>query len=500
MYNARPCFLTFSIMNGILDPQNSTDFQSPTEQFPPPSAEMQQDITSHIQTDVVTNKPSVAVVVPESLSKRFGDIAQHVRGRLEESLLRQAIGDWKALQGKMIRSFAAKKSSPSTVFDTETFLSDALRIIEEALESHGVANVTATDATSAQVTLSLNPRAAADLSTPRMLMKLLQIIQRVHQLTYEAEGQRATYNARLVTFQSERDDLQARYDRTPDGGHVNGPIRRDLELQISRLDTQIVDVKNSLARLDRRDMDDILAIGRILNVPYLPQRLPEVANAFIESVRSVPTVASRVSPKELDKLTGNPTLTFSVDLPKRAAEPSLQPIREVRLPPGARDRKPTPRSTPAARPSLTPELRPKEVLYINVPGLGRVRARMYTGSPDALQALADGLKPGQMAVAIGRQMSSSESLRNTALRLAKQYIHDNPGVYAQVYELQSGIPIRDGCVCTVEDYGDIIFAKFDGVPVGAFDLSGHPLSENDLRLYLAALKQQNPSTSPSSAT
>ncbi len=437
-----------------------------------------------LMTPEVFNRPSVTVSIPDQLQAKLVGVSDHIRNSLEETLLDQAVQNWSALQATMVQSFGELHTVGPQRFPLENFLQDALEIIGMALRSHSMANVASADATSAQVSLGLNPRATENLSTPRMMMKLLQIIEKISNVTLEEANQRKLYVAKIDGIKRDQVQLEAKLIMIPADTVENRAIRSSLELDISRMSPQITATEDQIAKLDKRVADIAVAAGKILNVHYQPENLSATVDGFIQAVRDVPTVASRVSPKELSKLSGNPSLSFAVELPKvKKAEAVSLETSTVR-PPAAVKKAPV--RTQAKR---REEVLPKGARLlgtIRLPSSG-MRVRVYSGSANALEQVVAGLRPGTQVAAYippAAQNGPEFDERKEAAGLAAvEYAKGNIELFATRYEKHTGteLPLKSqGYVQIFPTSGPVFY--LNDFPVGVFDEDGVLLPEEELFL------------------
>ncbi|MCX6733954.1 MAG: hypothetical protein NTX63_04015 [Candidatus Peregrinibacteria bacterium] len=459
-----------------------------------------------LMTPDVFNRPSVTVSIPDQLRTRLTGVSDHIRTSLEETLLDQAVQNWSALQATIVQSFGELNTVGPQRFPLENFLQDALEIIGMALRSHSMANVASADVSSAQVSLGLNPRATENLSTPRMMMKLLQIIEKINSVTLEEANQRKLYVARIESIKRDRIQSEEKLRTTPADTVENRAIRAALELDISRMGPQIAATEDQIAKLDKRVADIAVAAGKILNVHYQPENLSATVDGFIQAVRDVPTVASKVSPKELSKLSGNPSLSFTVELPKVEKAEVVSLEAPTIRPPAAAKKAPvrsTPRRTPTRSPAFTSpftfaadqvEALPEGARLlgtIKLPSSG-MRVRVYSGSANALEQVVAGLSSGVHVVTYippaAQNSPESDEQKMAAANVATEYARDNIELFATRYEQYTGtdLPLESrGHVKIFSSGGSVL--HLNDFPVGLFDEKGAPLPEKDLVDYLRLL-------------
>lgn len=453
-----------------------------------------------------SNRPTVTVSISNQLQPKLAGVSEHIRDSLETTLLERAIEDWCALQTSLVQSFGELNTVGPQRFPLENFLRDALESVSAALRSHSMANVASADDSVAQVSLGLNPQATENLSSPRMMMKLLQIIEKVYGITLEEANQRKVYVAKIESIERDKAQLQKKLLTVPADTVENRAIRSALELDILRMDPQVVAVQGQINKLDRRVSDIAIATGRILNVHYQPEKLAETFEGFIQAVRDVPTVASKVSPKELSKLSGNPSLSFTIELPKVEKVEAIQSETPVVRPPVAAKKAsvhPSRRSeAPAARAlPYTFASRERDLLPNGARSLGIVRlpsgksVQIITGKLKALEQVVAGLRPGTPFAAyvpsasdIGTAVSKADLEKDIVASGIVKYIENNRDLYAGRYEKLTGtqLPAQSrGVLETYESGGPIFF--LNDFPVGMFDFDGTPLPEENLVEFLALL-------------
>lgn len=460
---------------------------------------------AQLTTPEVFNRPSVTVAIPDPLKSKLGGVSDHIRNSLEETLLNQAIQNWSALQATMVQSFGELNTVGPQRFPLEHFLRDALEIIGMALRSHSMANVASADTSSAQVSLGLNPRATENLSTPRMMMKMLQIIEKISNVTREEAEQRKLYVAKIESIRRDKIQFGEKLRITPADTVENRAIRSGLELDISRMGPQITAIEDQITKLDKRVADIAVAVGKILNVHYQPENLSATVDGFIQAVRDVPTVASKVSPKELSKLSGNPSLSFAVELPKVEKVESAQSEASTVRPPVSAKKAPvrsTPRRTPARTPAVTSpftfaadrvEALPEGARLLGAITLpSGMRVRVYSGNPEALEQVVAGLSSGVHVVTYvppaAQASSESDERKMAAANVATEYVRENIELYATRYEEYTGteLPLESrGHVKIFSSGGSVLY--LNDFPVGMFDENGAPLPEKDLVDYLRLL-------------
>lgn len=441
-----------------------------------------------LMTPNVFNRPSVAVSIPDQLQSRLSGVSDHIRTSLEETLLDQAVQNWSALQATMVQSFGELNAVGPQRFPLEYFLRDALEIIGMALRSHSMAHVASADATSAQVSLGLNPRATENLSAPRMMMKLLQIIEKISNVNPEEANQRKLYVAKIDGIKRDQVQLEAKLKMIPADTVENRAIRSALELDISRMGPQITATEEQIVKLDKRvadvAADIVVVVGKILNVHYQPENLSATVDGFIQAVRDVPTVASRVSPKELSKLSGNPSLSFTVELPKiEKASVVSSEIPTVR-PPVAVKKAPVRTPTKPAKEALPHGAR--LLGAVTLPSSG-MRVRVYSGNINALERVVAGLHPNtQVAVYVPpatREIPELDERKRTAAMTAVAYARENIELFATRYEKLTGTelpPTSQGYVQIFPTSGPVFY--LNDFPVGVFDEDGVLLPEEELFL------------------
>lgn len=429
-------------------------------------------------------RPSVTVSIPDQLKTKLAGVSDHVRNSLETALLDQAIADWSALQTTMVQSFGELNTVGPQRFPLENFLRDALESIGIALRSHSMANVASVDVHSAQVSLGLNPRATENLSSPRMMMKLLQIIEKIYSVTLEETNQRRVYVTKIDGIKRDKVQLEEKLKNAPADTVENRAIRSALELDILRMGPQITATEDQITKLDRRVADVAVATGKILNVHYQPEKLSDTVEGFIQAIRDVPTVASRISPKELSRLSGNPSLTFTIELPKIEKFEAVQPATPIVRPPASA------KKAPVRTPTKNREVLPKGARLLGKVKLpSGARARIFSGSLDALDRVVGSLRSGSLAVMVYTPPATELDLeKDPVVIAAKEYIDNNRALYADRYERFQGTPLTAGARGTLETYengGPIFF--LNNFPVGVFDKKGAPLPEEDLIAFLQLL-------------
>lgn len=459
-----------------------------------------------LMTSDVFNRPSVMVSIPDQLQTKLVGVSDHIRNSLEETLLDQAVQNWSALQATMVQSFGELHTVGPQRFPLENFLQDALEIIGMALRSHSMAHVASADARSAQVSLGLNPRATENLSAPRMMMKLLQIIEKICAVTLEEANQRKVYVAKIESIRRDKTQSEERLVMTPADTVENRGIRTALELDISRMGPQIAAVEEQITKLDRRVADIAITAGKILNVHYQPENLSATIDGFIQAVRDVPTVASKVSPKELSKLSGNPSLSFDIELPKvekvqvTPSETSVvrPPVSAKKTPVRAPTRTPTSVavSDSSSRFSFRNPIRPGEAFPAGARLLDTIinpetgmRVRVFSGPASAMERMLSTLPANSVAAYIAPS-EENDSKRKAAGMAAIAHAKENTAMYAIRYEKYAKSPLPTGSYGYVKTYLDSnpIFFLND-FPVGMFDENGAPLPEEELVAFLRILKE-----------
>lgn len=441
-----------------------------------------------LTTPEVFNRPSVMVAIPEPLKAKLGDVSDHIRNSLEETLLDQAIQNWSALQATMVQSFGELHTVGPQRFPLEYFLRDALEIIGMALRSHSMANVASADTSSAQVSLGLNPRSTENLSAPRMMMKLLQIIEKISNVTLEEAEQRKLYVAKIDSIKRDKIQFGEKLRITPADTVENRAIRSGLELDISRMGPQITAIEDQITKLDKRVADIAVAAGKILNVHYQPENLSATVDGFIQAVRDVPTVASKVSPKELSKLSGNPSLSFTVELPRIEKAEAVSAETPVIRPPTAVKKAPV--RTPAKSKEKVLPRGARLLGTLRLPSSG-MRVRVYSGNADALEQVVAGLRPGtQFAAYIppATQSYERDDRKKAAGFAAIEYAKGNIELFVTRYEKYTGTQLpaqSQGYVNTFSNGGPVFY--LDEFPVGVFDENGAPLPEESLVEFLILL-------------
>lgn len=313
--------------------------------------------------NVLENRSRVPLVVPEDVKRKVGDVSAHVQDRLETELIAQAVDVWKDLQIKLIQSFEELNvpGSPQRVpligpqrFPLEDFLRDALDQVGSALMTMGAARITDLNGSLAEVSLGFDRQAVPGNAEPRNLLRLLQIIERVRRLTDEDASKRVAYVAQLQTLEAQKLQLVEKRKGIVGGNHTNDPILRDIDRDILRNDAEAAKLRTAIINIDNSKLIPSLTAltGKMLNAPYQPGRLSETVASFVQAVREVPLVASRVSPKELDKLPGDISLQVKVDLPK-------PPEKAVELPRPITPSQPLSSSRPLKRHPVSSKLQPK---------------------------------------------------------------------------------------------------------------------------------------------
>ncbi len=439
------------------------------------------------QTDTLASRSHVSLVVPDDVKRKVGDISAHVQDRLETELIAQAVDAWKALQIMLVQSFAELNvpGSPQRVpligpqrFPLEDFLRDALDQVGSALMNMGAARVTTLSGSLAEVSLGFDRQAVPGNAEPRNALRLLQIIERIRRLTDEDANKRVAYVAQLQALEADKLRLATRRASVPPGdNHVNDPIRRDIDRDIARNDAEIVKVRTAITNIDNSKLIPSLTtlVGKMLNTPYQPGQLSQTVAAFIQAVREVPLVASRVSPNELGKLPGDISLQISVDLP----EPKLEQPAELSS------------RTVSSRPSFSKSVsvRPFKIRKGRSTSLNPKPNSSRDDSFDFIRFSptniivlnSDKLFKGSKGTGISRfdergKPRSTDDIINDLFSYVEAHIDQ----YVPVYEVLTGTFPVSGSLMRIEFIGDGYIVYINNIPSGSFSDDLLPMSMDNM--------------------